>query len=348
MMTISPPVTSYSKPTDVVTLYNRVLERVRALPGVENAASGTGVLQPLITNSGIFSIEGQPVPPPEERVEYPIELVSPGYFETIGMRIIHGRGFTAADDANAPPVAVVNDTFARAAWPGEDPIGRRIRPGDDTSQAPWQTVVGVIADAHRAEVTRAIRPEIYRSTLQATPRTQTLFIKTSGDPDAIVALVRSAVQAIDPQLPLFRVTTLEREVGATLAQPRFQAVLLAVFAAVALLLATIGIYGVTSHAVGQRTQEVGIRMAMGAARRDVLRLMLLQHLQPALIGLAIGIAGAFALSRFLQSLLFGVAATDPATFSLVAVALLLVAAAACWVPARRATRVNPVVALRAD
>ena len=348
MMTISPPATSYPQPPDVVSFYNRMLDRVRALPGVENAASGTGVLQPLITNSGIFSIEGKPVPPPEERVEYPIELVSPGYFETIGMRIINGRGFTAADDANAPPVAVVNETFARTAWPGEDPIGRRIRPGDDTSQAPWQTVVGVIADAHRAEVTRAIRPEIYRSTLQVTPRTQTLFVKTSGDPEAIVASVRREVQAIDPQLPLFRVTTLEREVGATLAQPRFQAVLLAVFAVVALLLATIGIYGVTSHAVGQRTQEVGIRMAMGAARRDVLRLILLQHLQPALIGLAIGVAGALALSRFLQSLLFGVAATDPATFSLVALALLVVAAAACWIPARRATRVNPVVALRAD
>jgi putative ABC transport system permease protein len=348
MMTISAPATAYPKPTDVSSFYTRLLERVRAIPGVESAASGTGVLQPLITNSGIFSFEGKPVPAPEEQIEYPIEFVSPGYFETAGMTIVNGRGFTAADDANAPRVAVINETLARMTWPGEDPVGRRLRPGDGTSQAPWQTVIGVIRDAHRAEVTRAIRPEIYGSTLQITPRTQTLFVKTAGVPEAIVPAVRRELQAIDPQLPLFRVTTLEREIGVTLAQPRFQAVLLAVFAGIALLLATIGIYGVTSHAVGQRTQEVGIRMAMGAARRDVLRLMLLQHLRPAVIGLAIGLAGAVALSRFLQSLLFGVDATDPATFSLVSLVLLLVAAGACLIPARRATRVDPVVALRMD
>lgn len=348
MMTVSPPVAAYPKPPDVVGFYARLLERVRALPGVQFAASGTGVLQPLVTNSGGFSFEGVPLPPEEERLEYPVEFVSPGYFDAVGMTIVQGRGFTDADDASAPRVAVINETLARMTWPGEDPIGRRLRPGDETSQAPWQTVIGVIRDAHRAEVTRAIRPEIYSSTLQITPRTQTLFIKTAGDPDAIVASVRREVQAIDPQLPLFRVTTLEREIGATLARPRFQAVLLAVFAAIALLLAAIGIYGVTSHAVGQRTQEVGIRMAMGAARRDVLRLILLQHLRPAVIGLAVGLAGAMALSRFLRSLLFGVGATDPATFTLVAVVLLLVAAGACWIPARRATRVDPVVALRAD
>ena len=348
MITVSPPVATYAKPPDVIGFYARLLERVRALPGVESAASGTAVLQPLVANSGIFSIEGQPLPPPEERIEYPVEIVSPGYFETIGMTIVRGRAFTEADDANVPRVVVINETFARLAWGTDDPIGRRIRPGDETSQAPWQTVIGVIRDAHRAEVTRAIRPEVYSSTLQVTPRTQTLFVKTTGDPDAMVSSIRRELQAIDPQLPMFRVTTLEREIGVTLAQPRFQAVLLAVFALIALLLATIGIYGVTSHAVGQRTQEVGIRMAMGAARRDVLRLMLVQHLKPAVIGLLLGLAGAFVLSRFLQSLLFGVGATDPATFALVAATLLLVAAIACWIPARRATRVNPVVALRAE
>jgi putative ABC transport system permease protein len=209
-------------------------------------------------------------------------------------------------------------------------------------------VIGVIRDARRAEVTRAIRPEVYFSTLQNVSRTQTLFVRTAGDAETIVPAVRREVQAIDPELPLFRVTTLEREVGQTLAQPRFQAVLLAVFALIALLLAALGIYGVTSHAVGQRTQEVGIRMAMGAARHDVLRLVVLQHLRPALIGLAIGLAGAVALSRFLDSLLFGVGATDPATFAAVACMLLIVAALACLIPARRATRVDPVIALRND
>jgi putative ABC transport system permease protein len=348
MMTLSPPVTKYADATDVSAFYARVLERVRAIPGVESAAAGSAVLQPLITNSTGFVIEGQPLPPPDERIEYPFETVSPGFFETVGMAMTRGRGFSDADTPDAPPVVVINETFANLAWPRQDPIGRRIRPGDDTSDGPWRTVIGVIRDARRAEVTRAIRPEVYFSTLQNVSRTQTLFVRTAGDAETIVPAVRREVQAIDPELPLFRVTTLEREVGQTLAQPRFQAVLLAVFALIALLLAALGIYGVTSHAVGQRTQEVGIRMAMGAARHDVLRLVVLQHLRPALIGLAIGLAGAVALSRFLDSLLFGVGATDPATFAAVACMLLIVAALACLIPARRATRVDPVIALRND
>jgi putative ABC transport system permease protein len=245
-------------------------------------------------------------------------------------------------------VIVINETFARTGWPGQDPLGRRIRAGDETSQAPWLTVVGIIADAHRSHVTRAVRPELYQSTLQATPRTQTIMVRTAADPIAIVPAVRHEVQALDPQLPLFNVTTLERELALTLSQSRFQAVLLALFAAVSLLLATIGVYGVTSHAVSQRTQEVGVRMAMGARRRDVMRLMLVQHLRPAIAGLGVGVAGSIVLSRFLQSLLYGVSATDPLTFASVALILFVAAVAACWVPARRATRVDPLVALRTE
>jgi ABC-type antimicrobial peptide transport system permease subunit len=206
----------------------------------------------------------------------------------------------------------------------------------------------VIRDAHRSDVTRTIRPEIYFCALQATPRTQIVFLRTSGDPTAIVPSARREIQSIDPQLPLFQVTTLERELASTLRQPRFQATLLAGFAGIALLLATIGIYGVTSHAVSQRTQEVGIRIAMGAARKDVLRLILYQHLRPALVGLGLGLVGAVLLSQSLRSLLYGVSALDPATFALVAVVLVAVAAGACWIPARRATRVDPLVALRAE
>jgi putative ABC transport system permease protein len=346
MMTVSVPPASYAAPTDVRSFYIRLLERVRAVPGVTSAATGTGVLQPLVTNSGVYSIEGRPLPPPEERVEYPLEIVSPGYFETVGMQILRGRGFTEADHADATPAVIVNETFARQAWPEQNPLGRRIRSGDDSSQAPWLTVVGVIRDAHRSEVTRAIRPEIYLSALQSTPRTQTLLMRTAVEPTAVIQSVRRELQALDPQLPAFNVTTLEAELQSTLNQPRFQAVLLAVFAGLALLLATIGIYGVTATAVSQRTQEVGIRMAMGAARSDVLRMMLLQHLRPALIGLLGGMLGALALSRFLRSLLFGVSATDPFTFAIGAAILLTVAAAACFAPARRATRVDPMMALR--
>jgi putative ABC transport system permease protein len=348
MMTVSVPAATYPDAAAVRAFYTRLLDAVRALPGVQSAATGTGVLQPLVTRSTVFTIEGVPTPPPEERVEYPLETVSPGYFETVGMTFVRGRGFTEADHADAPLAVVINETLARTAWPDQDAIGRRLRPGGDQSQAPWMTVVGVIRDAHRTAVTRAIRPEVYTSALQGPPRTQTLLVRTAGEPAAIVPAVRRAVQAIDPQLPIFAVTTLERELAQTLDQPRFQAVLFAAFAAIALLLATIGIYGVTSHAVGQRTQEVGIRMAMGAARRDVLRLIFIQHLRPALVGLVIGVAGAVFLSGFLRSLLYGVSPTDPATLVIVAGVLLAVAAAACWVPARRATRVDPLVALRTE
>ena len=348
MMTVSAPAASYPDPRAVLSFYSRLLERVRAIPGVLSAATGTGVLQPLVTSSTVFSIEGVPDPPPDKQSEYPIETVSPGYFETVGMTIARGRGFTEADHADAPLVVVINETLARAGWPDQDPIGRRLRPGSGQSKAPWMTVVGVIRDAHRAEVTRVIRPEVYTSALQGPPRTQMLLVRTAGEPTAIVPAIRRELQAIDSQLPIFGVTTLERELAKTLNQPRFQAVLFTAFAAIALLLATIGIYGVTSHAVGQRTQEVGIRMAMGAARRDVLRLIVVQHLKPALVGLAAGVLGAVILSRFLRTLLFGVSATDPATFVIVAGVLLVVAAAACWVPARRATRVDPLVALRTE
>ena len=347
MMTLSLPPTTYPGAAEVRAFYSRLLDRVRALPGVHTAATGTGVLQPLVTRSSVFTIEGVPDPAPEEMPEYPIESVSPGYFETVGMTFVSGRGFTEADHADAPAVTVINETLARR-WPDQNPIGRRIRFAGAPDDVPWMTVVGVIRDAHRTDVTRTIRPELYLPTLQNPSRTLTLMVRTAGEPTAIVPSIRREVQAIDPQLPIFGVTTLERELSQTLNQPRFQAVLLTGFAGIALLLATIGIYGVTSHAVGQRTQEVGIRMAMGAARRDVLQLILVQHLRPAVAGLAVGIVGALFLSRFLRSLLFGVSATDPATFVIVAGILLSVAAAACWVPAQRATRVDPLVALRTE
>jgi len=185
-------------------------------------------------------------------------------------------------------------------------------------------------------------------TLQNPPRSQMLLVRTANDPNAIVASVRHEVQAINPQLPLFAVGTLEGQISETLTTPRFRAVLLAGFAVIALLLATIGIYGVTAHAVGQRTHEVGIRMALGAARRDVLEMILVQHLKPALIGVAVGIVGAIILSQFLRTLVYGIRATDPITFIAMGVALITVTIVACWIPALRATRVDPLVALRTE
>ena len=346
VMTLSLPPASFAGPNDVRGFYARLLERVRSMPGVEAAATTTGVLQPLVTNSGVYSIEGKPDPPPGQQIEYPVEIVSPDFFETLRIQTVAGRTFTDQDHADAPQTVVVNETLARMAWPGQDPLGRRIKSGTSASQSPWMTVVGVIRDVRRADVTRAIRPEIYLSGLQFTPRTQMVIVRTAGDPTQILPAVRGEVQAMNPQLPLFSTGTLEGELSETLSQPRFRAVLLAGFAVIAMLLASIGIYGVTAHAVSQRTQEVGVRMALGAQRRDVLLLVLRQHLQPALIGVALGLAGAFALARFIESLVYGVGATDPLTLLAMGLTLLLVAVAACWIPAQRATRVDAIVALR--
>ena len=345
---VSVPASGYPDVNAVRGFHARLLERVRAIPGIESAGSTTGVLQPLLANSTVFTIEGRPLPPQEERVEYPFEAVSPGFFETIGARLVAGRTFAAQDRDGAPGVVVVNETLARQGWPGQDPIGRRIRPGGEQSQAPWETVIGVIADVRRADVTKPVRPEVYFSSLQRSPRTQVLVVRAAGDPAAILPSIRRELQALDPQLPLFAAGTLDAEIGRTLTAPRFQSTLLAMFAVIALLLATIGIYGVTSHAVGQRTQEVGIRMALGARAADVLGLMLRQHMLPAIAGVGVGIAGAIALSRYLRTLLYGVGATDPLTFGLVALTLVIVALAACWIPARRAARIDPLLALRAE
>jgi predicted permease len=347
-MRLSLPGSAYAGPPEVRAFYSGLLERVRALPGVHAAATGTGVLMPLLANSGIMTIEGRP-PSPGPQIEYPREIVSPGYFETLGATLAAGRTFTDQDHADAPLVTVVNETFARDAWPGQDPLGRRIRFGGAQSKAPWLMVIGVVRDLRRADdVRRAVRPEVYMCVLQNPARSQMLLVRTAVDPTAIVASVRREVQAMNPQLPLFAIGTLEAQIFETLSTPRFRAVLLAGFALIALLLATIGIYGVTAHAVGQRTHEVGIRMALGAARRDVLTLILAQHLKPALIGVAIGIAGAIVLSQSLRTLVYGIRPTDPITFIAMGLALIAVTGIACWIPARRATRVDPLVALRAE
>ena len=347
-VTIGLSAVSYPRPENAREFWARLLDRVRALPGVEAAATTTGVLQPVVTNSGTFSFEGKPPLPPEERAEFPVERVSPGFFETLNIPLVRGRTFTEQDHATATLVIVINESLARMGWGDEDPIGRRMKSGGPDSTSPWLTVIGVIRDIHRADVTRAIRPELYRSSLQQTPGTQTLIVRTAGDPSSIIPLIRREVNALDPQLALYRVGTLEEEFAKTLTQPRFQATLLAVFAAIALLLAAIGVYGVTSHAVRQRTQEVGIRMALGAHRGEVLKLILTQHLQPAIAGLIIGVIGAVLLSRYIRSLLYGVGPTDPLTFTVTAGALLAVAAAASWIPAWRATRVDPLNALRTE
>jgi putative ABC transport system permease protein len=348
-MTLSVPQSVAPSAADLRGFHGRLLERVRALPGVEAAALASGVLQPLITRSSSFTIEGQPPPPPEQQPEYPFEYVTPGFFELLEVKPVAGRTFTDQDHADAPGAVVINETLARSGWPGQDALGRRMRQGGENSEAPWMVVVGIIPDMRRADdVTRPVRPEVYLSAAQVTPRTLRLLVRTAGEPTAIVPSVRAAVRELNPQLPLFQVETLSSALSQTMAPERFRAVLLAGFAAIALLLAAIGIYGVTSHAVGQRTQEIGVRMALGAGARDVIGLVLGQHLRPAVLGIVLGAGGALALSRSLQSLVFGVTASDPLTFVLMGAVLFAAAVVASAIPAVRATRLDPLLALRAE
>jgi predicted permease len=346
MTTVSVPAALAAGPADVRSFYSRLLERVRALPGVESAGTATGVLLPLLANSGTFSIEGKPLPPEEERIEYPVEVVSPGYFETLGYAVASGRTFSEQDHADAPRAVVINDTLARMGWPGQDPIGRRLRPGDESSTAPWSTVVGVVRDVRRGDLRGNVRPEVYACSLQVTPRTQILLVRTSADPSAILSSLRAAVREVHPQVPVFNAGTLASEFAETLTSPRFRAILLAGFAVIALLLASIGIYGVTAHAVSQRTQEVGVRMALGAEASQVVRLIFRQGARQVLIGLGIGLVIAPLLSNFLRMALFGVSPWDPVTFVLIVTVLAATGAVACLVPARRAAAVSPLVALR--
>ncbi|HVJ26369.1 MAG TPA: ABC transporter permease, partial [Vicinamibacterales bacterium] len=215
VMTVSLPPALFAQPADVSGFYTRLLERVRALPGVEAAATTTGVLMPLVTDSGLMSIEGRPDPPAGQQIEYPIEVVSPGFFETLQIPITAGRVFTAQDHLDAPQTIVVNETFAKLAWPGQDPLGRRVKFGQQASQGPWITVIGVIKDIRRGAVTRAIRPEVYVSALQGYPRTQMLVVRTAGEPTAILPTIRREVKNLHPQLPLFATGTLDAQVSDT-------------------------------------------------------------------------------------------------------------------------------------
>jgi putative ABC transport system permease protein len=246
-------------------------------------------------------------------------------------------------------VVIVNDTFARRFFPGEDPIGKRINFGDgpDQTQNPWWTIVGVVADTRRNGFDREPRPESYMPLLQRTPGRTIYVIRTSSpDPTTLVTAVRNAVRGIDPNQPIFGIKTMDQVMNETTAQRRLNTILLGVFAGLALVLAAVGIFGVMNYSVTQRTHEIGIRMALGAQRSDVLKLVVGQGMMLALIGVVAGLFGAYALTRLLATMLYGVSATDPVVFAAVAGLLGLVAVFACYWPAQRASRVLPTVALR--
>jgi putative ABC transport system permease protein len=326
--------------------YEQLLARVQTLPGVE--AAGLGSTAPLLgyASQTVMDIEGRA---DIKMVGVGYHSVSPDYFQTLGITLRRGRVFTAQDRAGAPRVAILNQAAAEKLFPNEDPIGKRIRPYVDpayNSDEKLVEIVGVVANVRYGRLEEAIEPDIYVSSLQPTDGAQTLIIRTRVDPAAITAAVRREVSALDRNVPLTAIQTMRERAAEVTSRTRFIAVLLGLFAGLALALSGIGIYGVMAYSVSARTREVGIRMALGAQTGDVLRLALGDGLKLIAAGLALGACAAVAALRVLQTQLYDVRATDPLT--LAAVALLLAGAGvlACYIPARRATKVDPLTALR--
>jgi putative ABC transport system permease protein len=338
----------YSKDPAVLNFWQQLLDRVRVLPGVENAAVGTVVPLTDSHNRADVTIEGMALPTPGNYPHPDVHIVSPGYVETLGITLQRGRTFTEADSEKAPLAGMINAMTARRFLSNEDPIGKRFMFGHPSATNPpkWFTIVGVVSDTRLYGLANPARLEVYVPLRQNPTSGMALVVKSGADPAALTSGIREAVQSIDKDQPIRAISTMKELVSNSVATRRMTLVLLGLFSGLALVLGAIGIYGVISYSVAQRTHEIGIRMALGAPRRDVFRLVVGQGLKLAGIGIAIGIVGAFGLARLMSSLLYGISATDFETFAGVAILLALVAMLACYVPARRAMRVDPTVALR--
>lgn len=340
------PATNYSDAERASDFYRRLVTDVQALPGVQSVSFGTN--QPLSGTAGSdpFAIEGRKLDP-SNLTSAGWQLVGANYLKTLGIQLVKGRDFTAEDmQQGAPPVAVINERMAARYWPNEDPIGRRITLGLPRPDNPWITIVGIARDVPHRAVDSKPEPDWYASRLVAPQRHRYVFVRSALPSSTLTAAIRTTTAAIDPQQPLTSVKTMDQVIGATTAPRRFNALLLGVFAAIALVLATLGIYSVISYSITLRTAEIGIRMALGANPPAILMMVLRRGIVLTAIGAAIGLVGALALTRWMSSLLFGVSATDPATYLIVLLVALGAAASASLIPAWRASRVDPLNALR--
>jgi putative ABC transport system permease protein len=342
------PFETYQKPAQRSAFYRQAMERIRAAPGVEAVSATSRIPLTQGGTSGTISGDNSAVGPTDLPVEAEWRWVTPDYFKAMGTGLLGGRAFTEADTEGAPLVAMVDQSFARRYYPNEDAVGKRIKRGKLDSTRPWLTIVGVVRHVQSRRLDAVSGVQVYFPFYQdPTSYNMSLAIRTSAaEPLALTGTVRAAIQSLDANQPIFDVFTLRQIVGDSMAGRRFSMLLMGLFAMVALLLASVGIYGVMAYAVTQRTHEFGIRMALGAGAGDVLRLVIKQGMKLALVGVVIGLGSAFALTRLMQSLLFDVSATDPLTFASIALLLTGVALAACYIPARRATKVDPMVALR--
>jgi putative ABC transport system permease protein len=337
----------YGTAAQEAVLLREMLRRGRTLPGVEEAAAGSIDSVPLnhSRNLNQLIIEGRDLrgsdPPLVEA-----STVSPGYFHLLGIPLVHGRLFTDQDNENVPQVAIVNEAFARTWWPNDNPVGKRVKLSGLRAATSWTTVVGVIADARTESLEQADVPQIYTCLFQDTDDELVLFLRGRLDPSRIPDQARVAVQSINPELPVFGAVTLPGVVSGSLSQRRFSMEMVLLFALTALLLAALGIYGTISYLVSERTHEIGIRLALGATRTKILGMILRQGLELAIAGAALGLVGALIVSHLMAGLLYGVRPTDPVTFVGVAILLIGIALLACYIPARRAMRVDPLVALR--
>jgi putative ABC transport system permease protein len=344
-MNIALPPARYRQGPQMIAFYNDLVSSVRALPGVRAATVSSALpVNPIRLSPALP--EGQPEVPLMQRPFFNIQTFTPGYAATMGIPLLGGREFTAHDDVSGPPVAMVNETVVRRFWPGANPIGKRILVGRMVKPV---EVVGVLGDVRNNKLAADVQPEIYLPFAQLPWAAMNLVVRTAGNPDAFVAAVRSRVLALDRDQPVTGIQTMEELLSTAAAQPRYATTLLGALAGLALLLAVVGIYGAIAYSVAERTGEMGIRMALGAARADILRMVVRQGLMLALVGIGIGLAASLALTRLLSGLLYRVSVRDPLAFAAGAVLFVAVGALASYIPARRATRVDPVAALsRAD